>query len=45
MANGFPWGDEAEGEHAFGVSARGENTHEPDSGGAPVRTQINPDTS
>lgn len=29
MANGFPW---AEGEHAFGVSARGENTHEPDSG-------------
>lgn len=29
----FPGGDEAEGEHAFGVSARGENTHEPDSGG------------
>lgn len=39
MANGSPWGMEQKGEHAFGVSARGENTHEPDSGPRPHPNQ------
>lgn len=40
MANGLPWGPEQKGgEHAFGMSARGENTHEPDSGSRPHPNQ------